>query len=241
MTPHHLPPGAQLSEQDQRTIYSNRWFGSLLPEQQKALLDASCRVSLKEGQVFTAQGQSLRKRRDGFGVVLFGLLKISSTSHDGREAILGFIRPGQWMGELSLLDGMNRERDLMSVGATELLVIEPEVMQSLLQDPLLAAQITRLLASRTRTLLSLVEGFTLHNSLARTARRLVLLAYDDEPETGQHRTSLDISQDALASMLGMTRQSVASQLRQLSERGAIEQAYGRVNIRSMVALMAESS
>jgi CRP/FNR family transcriptional regulator, cyclic AMP receptor protein len=239
MTTLPAPATSQLAEQDHRTLLANRWFASLNTSQQKALLDACRRLTLRDGQLFAAQGQSLRKRRDGFGVVVNGLLKVSSTSLEGREAILSYVRPGQWFGDLSILDGMSRERDFLSAGASEILVIEPEAMQALLQDAQLAMQITRLLASRTRTLLSLVEGFTLRSSLARTARRLVLLAYDDEPETGQHRFSLDVSQDALASMLGMTRQSVASQLRQLSERGAIEQAYGRVNISSMVALMAE--
>jgi CRP/FNR family transcriptional regulator, cyclic AMP receptor protein len=241
MTTLPAPAAAHMAEQDHRTLFANRWFASLTALQQKALLDASRRMVLRDGQLFAAQGQSLRKRRDGFGVLVNGLLKVSSTSQDGREAILSFVRPGQWFGELSVLDGVSRERDFFSVGQSEILVIEPEAMQSLLQDPQLGLQITRLLASRTRTLLSLVESFTLRSSLARTARRLVLLAYDDEPETGQHRSTLDVSQDALASMLGMTRQSVASQLRQLSARGAISQAYGRVNISSMVALMAEAT
>jgi CRP/FNR family transcriptional regulator, cyclic AMP receptor protein len=231
---------ASLPEAAQRSLQANRWFAGLSLAHQTALLDAGRRMLLRDGQLFAAQGQSLRKRRDGFGVLVDGLLKVSSTSPDGREAILSFVRPGQWFGELAMIDGAGRERDFFSVGASEILVIEPEAMQALLQDAQLSCHITRLLASRTRTLLSLVEGFTLRSTLARTARRLVMLAYDDEPESGQHRASLDVSQDALASMLGMTRQSVASQLRQLSERGAISQAYGRVNISSMVALMAES-
>jgi CRP/FNR family transcriptional regulator, cyclic AMP receptor protein len=110
-----------------------------------------------------------------------------------------------------------------------------------MQEPVLARHITTLLASRTRALLALVEDFTLRSSLSRTARRLVMLAYDDEPQMGKHRAHLEVSQDALASMLGMTRQSVASQLRQLSNRGAIAQSYGRVSIASMVALMSEAA
>ncbi|MBS7806251.1 Crp/Fnr family transcriptional regulator [Variovorax sp. PCZ-1] len=232
---------AHFSEQDKRTLFANRWFASLSGSQQKALLDASRAIRLSEGQLFASQGQALRKKRDGFGVLVSGLLKVSSTSTDGREAILSFVRPGQWFGELSVLDGTSRERDFLSVGISEILVIESEAMQSLLQDVQLSHQITRLLASRTRMLLNLVESFTLRSSLSRTARRLVMLAYDDEPESGQHRSTLDVSQDALASMLGMTRQSVASQLRQLSDRGAISQAYGSVKISSMVALMAEAA
>ena len=227
-------------ENAHETIYRNRWFASLTSEHQKALLAAGKRIQLCDGQLFAGLGQSVRKRRDGFGVLVDGLLKISSTSPDGKEAILSFVRPGQWFGELAVIDGAGRERDFFSQGESDILVIEPEAMHALLQDAKLAWCITRLLASRSRALLSLVDGFTLRNSRARTARRLVMLAYDDEPESGQHHASLDVSQDALAAMLGMTRQSVASQLRQLSECGAISQAYGRVNIASMVALMAES-
>jgi CRP/FNR family transcriptional regulator, cyclic AMP receptor protein len=234
-----IPP--VLTEQVRQTLFANRWFGSLLPAQQAALLGASRRLVLRDGQLFGAQGQSVRKRRDGFGVLVQGLLKVSSTSPDGREAILSFVRPGQWFGELAMMDGAGRERDFFSVGESEIWVIESDALQELLKDAAMAHHITRLLATRTRALLSLVEDFTMRSSLSRTARRLVMLAYDDEPQNGAHRSYLDVSQDALASMLGMTRQSVASQLRQLSEKGAIEQAYGRVNISSMVALMAEAA
>jgi CRP/FNR family transcriptional regulator, cyclic AMP receptor protein len=223
------------------TVMTNRWFASLLPQQQTALLGAGRRIMLRDGQLFATQGHAVRKRRDGFAVLISGLLKISSSSPSGREAILSYVRPGQWFGELAVLDGGGRERDIASMGNSEMLVIEHETMQELLSSAQLARQITQLLASRARTWLSLVEDFTLRSSLARTARRLVMLAYDDEPHNSKPHSSLDVSQDALASMLGMTRQSVASQLRELSARGAIEQAYGRVNIASMVALMAEAA
>ncbi len=241
MTTLPVSVAASLAESAFKALCTNRWFAGLSSTHQAALLNASRRVTLRDGQLFCAQGQNVRKKRDGFAVLVEGLLKVSSTSPHGREAILSYVRPGQWFGELALLDGAGRERDFFCVGACEILVIEPDALHGLLQDAQLANHIIRLLAWRTRTLLSLVEDFTLRSSLARTARRLVMLAYDDEPQSGQHRSSLDVSQDALASMLGMTRQSVASQLRQLSSRGAIEQAYGRVTISSMVALMAEAT
>jgi CRP-like cAMP-binding protein len=241
MTTQSTSVSIALDENAKRMLYANRWFARLAQDQQSSLLQASRRMQLRDGQLFSAQGQAVRKRRDGFGVLVAGLLKVSSTSPDGREAILSFVRPGQWFGELAVLDGAGRERDFFSMGDSEIWVIEPDALHELLKDSQLACHITQLLASRTRALLSLVEDFTMRTSLARTARRLVMLAYDDEPQNGPFRASLDVSQDALASMLGMTRQSVASQLRQLSERGAIEQAYGRVTISSMVALMAEAA
>ena len=198
-------------------------------------------MSLREGHLFAGIDHSVRKRRDGLAVLVSGLIKVSSSTAGGREAILSYIRPGQWFGELAVIDGGARERDFISVSACEIFVIEPDAIAILLQDVDLAKNITQLLATRTRALLSLVEDFALRSTRSRTARRLLMLAYDDQPQIGRHRQHIEVSQDALASMLGMTRQSVASQLRHLCERGAIEQAYGRVSIRSMVALMAEAA
>ncbi len=241
MTTLPSPVAANWIENIQPILMSNAWFASLAPKHQAMLLEAGRRMPLYDGQYFASQEKTLRHRSVGFAVVLEGMIKVSSTSPDGREAILSFLHPGQWFGELSLFDGMSRENDFVSVGSSEILVIEIEAMQQILKDAEMACQIARLLASRIRMLVALAEGFTLCASLARTARRLVMLAYDDEREEGgKHRECLDVSQDALASMLGMTRQSVASQLKLLAECGAIEQAYGRVKIISMAALKAES-
>jgi CRP/FNR family transcriptional regulator, cyclic AMP receptor protein len=221
-------------------LQKNTWFASLPSQHQGALIEAAQRMQLSQGQHFASREQLIRRRKDGFAVLVEGLLKICASSSDGREAILSFVHPGQWFGEVSVLDGQARENDYVSIGTCELLVIETEVMHQLLKDADLACHIARLMASRTRLLVALAEGFTLRSSLARTAKRLFMLAYDDEPEQGKHRDTLDVSQDALASMLGMTRQSVASQLRLLSECGAIEQAYGRVKIASIAALKAQA-
>jgi CRP/FNR family transcriptional regulator, cyclic AMP receptor protein len=241
MSPNLNIPLHGLSADARRTIAANRWFASLTSAQQLALLNAAKPMEVKDGHFFSRQNLSLVNGQDGFAVVTYGLLKISSAMSNGREAILSYVRPGQWLGELAVLDGGMRERDYVSVGKTQLLSIDHEAMQVLLQDAALARRITDLLATRTRAWLALLEDFALRSTLSRTARRLLMLAYDDESQSGSPRNSIDVSQDALASMLGLTRQSVANQLRELSNRGAIAQAYGRVNISSIVALMAEAA
>ncbi len=237
----HFPAEFEDSPHVQAAILSNRWFASLPHHHKQKLLDHGYGVHLRNGQHFSAMGQSVRKRRDGLGLLLRGQLKLASSSLSGKEALLGYIKPGQWFGELALLDGQGRERDFVAMGESQVWVIEPEALQRMLHDAELLGHLVRLLAIRTRALLALVEDFTLRTALARTARRLVMLAYDDEPQNGAYRSQLDLSQDALASMLGLTRQSVASQVRELTERGAVMPAYGRIHVVSMVALMAEAA
>lgn len=222
-------------------IVRNHWFAKLTLTQQTSLMDASRRIVLRDDQLFTAQGHSVRKRRDGFAAVVSGLLKVSSGEPGGREAILGFVRPGQWFGELALLDGMARERDARSMGVTELLVVEPDQFEQLMDDADFARRVTELLGAHTRLLLSIAEDFKLRSARARVARRLLLLAHDDDLAGGIVRKELDVSQDQLASMLGLTRQSIATQLRVLAAGSAIEQAYGRVIIKSVSILTEEAN
>lgn len=224
-----------------KAVTSNRWFCSLSVGQRNALISATRRLVLRDGQTAMSQGQSVRKRRDGLMVLIEGSLKISSTSAAGHEAILSFVQPGQWFGELALLDGQPRPRDVRSVGVSEVLIVEPEAFALLMQDTSFARHVAELLAARTRMLMGLVEDFTLRSARARTARRLVLLACDDDARMAPTRKELSVSHDALASMLGMTRQTLAHQLKLLVEVGAIAQGYGRIIISSMVVLLAEAS
>ncbi len=224
-----------------KIVTNNRWFAGLDASQQSTLIRSSRGIVLSDGQLAMTQGQSVRKRRDGLVLLLDGSLKISSTSAAGREAILSYVHPGQWFGELALLDGQSRAHDVRSVGASEILIVEPEAFNELMKDASFARHITELLAARTRMLLSLVEDFSMRSARARTARRIVLLAYDDDTKGTQARKEIFISHDALASMLGMTRQTLAHQLKLLAAVGAIMQGYSRIAITSMGALMAEAS
>jgi CRP/FNR family transcriptional regulator, cyclic AMP receptor protein len=224
-----------------KAVAQNRWFASLDALQQADLVRYARRVVLSDGQLAITQGQSVRKRRDGLMLLVDGSLQISSRSAAGQEVILSFLQPGQWFGELEMLDGHARARDVRSVGASEVLIVEADAFQDMMKDALFARQVTQLLATRTRMLLSLVEDFAMRSARARAARRIVLLAFDDDTSATQPRKEITISHDALASMLGMTRQTLAQQLKLLVQAGAIAQGYGRIIVTSMVALMAEAS
>jgi CRP/FNR family transcriptional regulator, cyclic AMP receptor protein len=224
-----------------KVVAQNRWFSSLGAAYQQELLRSARRVVLRDGQLAMTQGQSVRKRRDGLMVLVDGSLKISSTSAAGSEAILSFVQPGQWFGALAMVDGLTRERDVRSVGVSEVLIVEPEAFQELMKDPRFVRHATQLVTTFTRMLLGVVEDFAMRSSRARTARRILLLAFDDDTASTQARKEITVSHDALASMLGMTRQTLAQQLKLLVQAGAIAQGYGHLVVTSMVALMAEAS
>ena len=96
--------------------------------------------------------------------------------------------------------------------------------------------ICRMLAARMRSLYGMVEDATLRSTRARVARRLLLLARGDATQARDTRPVVPVSQEALAMMLGITRQTLSKELKALAAHGAITLGYGRIGIESPALL-----
>ena len=99
-----------------------------------------------------------------------------------------------------------------------------------------AQAIARLLAGRLRSLYSVVEDSTLRSTRTRVARRLLLLARGDATLAANTRPSVPVSQEALAMMLGITRQTLSKELKALQALGAVSMRYRRIEIVSIAHL-----
>ena len=88
-----------------------------------------------------------------------------------------------------------------------------------------------LLAARVRGLYGLMEYATLRPGLrARVARRLLALARGDATQSPEPRVSVALPQEALAMMLGVTRQTLSKELNALARERVIALGYGRIDI-----------
>jgi CRP-like cAMP-binding protein len=95
-----------------------------------------------------------------------------------------------------------------------------------------------LLARRVRLLYGLVEDAMLRSMRTRVARRLLALAHGDATLSSDTRLEVPVSQEALAMMLGITRQTLSKELKTLARDGVLRLAYGRIEISSPQALKA---
>ena len=68
------------------------------------------------------------------------------------------------------------------------------------------------------------------------ARRLLLLARGDATQARDARPVVPVSQEALAMMLGITRQTLSKELKALAEERVIALGYGRIELLSLDAL-----
>ncbi|MDF7007958.1 helix-turn-helix domain-containing protein, partial [Escherichia coli] len=71
---------------------------------------------------------------------------------------------------------------------------------------------------------------------ARVARRIASLAHGDVSQSAEGRASISTSQDALAMMLGISRQTLSKELQALVQLGAIRLRSGHIEIQDMALL-----
>lgn len=211
---------------------ANPWFSSLpQPEQQAMLACAQPMRLVRSAQVFH-KGQS---GTSCYGVVR-GLIKISSVAPDGREGILALVEPGNWFNESTVLDGLPTPYDATALENAQLLVIAAEGFAALMQRQPFAAAMARLEAQRLRALFGVMDDAKVRDMGTRVARRLLTLAHGDATMTAAPRNQVRVSQDDLAMMLGVTRQTMAKELQALVDAGVLALGYKCIDIVDVAAL-----
>ncbi len=221
----------------QRSAFlANPWFASLARGQRDALLGAAEVLHLRRGEMLFRQGDPVGAAGSGFYGLAAGMLKASTLRGDGREAILAVLEPGNWFGEITLIDGEPRTHDATALSAVDVLVVPPAAFNQLMRDAAFANEMARLLAGRVRVLYGLAEDNTLRDLRARVARRLLTLARGDATQSPRARPRVTLPQEALAMMLGITRQTLSLQLNALAAEGVIGLGYRRVDILDAEAL-----
>ena len=170
-----------------------------------------------------------------FGVVS-GRIRISAGSADGREIFLNIMEPGDSFGEIALLDGGTRTATATATEPSELVSIRREPFFELLErEPQTALELLRLCGERLRWTSGLLEDAALLDAPARLAKRLLSLG-EQLGEEGANGRLVRISQEDLASFLGVSRQSVNEQLQDWKSKGWVALGRGTVTVRDAAAL-----
>jgi CRP/FNR family transcriptional regulator, cyclic AMP receptor protein len=213
-------------------ISSGPWLSSLPPEEQSSVAADCTLVCIDVDQPLFRRGD----QPDGFYGIVEGRLKASNVRSDGKEAILSILEPGNWFGQMSVLTGWPYAHDVISLEAAKLVRLSPEAFHSHMLNAAFAKSIAGLLAQHTGLLYQMLEEATLYSTRARIARRLMHLARGDATFAADHRSNIQVSQDTLAMMLGISRQTLSLELKEMASKGALILRYGQVEIISMEVL-----
>ena len=183
-------------------------------------------------------GRGMRSRRFRRGEVIFhlgdpgdalfivtsGAVKISLPSEGGDEAIFAILRPGDFFGELALLDGAPRSTTAAALEPTETLVLPRDRFRDLVaSEPAIRDALLAALARELRRLTVHVEELHFLDIAGRLAARLARLCEEQGKKLPNGTIRLDgpLTQTDLASMVGCTRQSVNKLLGQFVEDGLL--------------------
>lgn len=191
-----------------------------------------------------AAGQRVFSKGDaesGLMAVLAGRIKLTSMSPDGNEMLFDILDGGRVFGEIALLDGKPRSHDATALEASEVLVLSRRDFIPFLEArPAICIRFMAELCARLRRTDEMVEDALFLGLPPRLAKRLLHLAetFGRAGESGHVRIGLRLSQKDLASLVGMSRESINKQVRRWRESGIIDVARGTIIIRDMARLRA---
>jgi CRP-like cAMP-binding protein len=222
----------------QALLLTGRWFGDLPAPLRAGLLGAAVVRSLRSGQRLFSRGDA----PCGLYCVLEGSIRASGVNESGREALLVLVEPPNWFGEISLFDGQPRTHDAVAEGPTRVLQVpQPALLALLAAEPRYWRDLALLLCHKLRLAFVALEDLSLLSAAARLARRLVLMAEGyGELRAGQ-RQVLAVSQEQLALMLSLSRQTTNQILKELEGRGLVQLTYGHIELLDLPGLRAAST
>jgi CRP-like cAMP-binding protein len=168
-----------------------------------------------------------------FYVIASGRVKITLTSPDGKELILRRFGPGDFHGELALLDDQPRSADAVATEPSVALVLQRDAFrQFLAEHPTVAAKLLATVSHYLRRNAELIQDATFLDVPARLARILLELAGARDAELPAAGTVIPdrLKQSELASLVGATRESINKCLGSFERQGFIRYDKGQITL-----------
>lgn len=188
------------------------------------LVRHSVRTQLEPDELLFIEGDICR----GLYVMESGLLKLYKVSPDGREQVLATYGPGSIVSELPMIDGGTHPFCCAAAALSTVLFIPGPVVKVLCGVHAgCAREMLRIVASRMRGALGLIEELSFSSVRGRLAAYLLRLASRDQGNVRTAYVRLPASHE-IAAQIGTVRELVSRNLSQLQAEGVV-----RINRRTM--------
>lgn len=181
-------------------------FANLDADHLRELAAVTRRRSYRAGEIIF--------HRDDPGQVLFvireGKVRIYISSSDGQEVTLAVLGPGDYFGELALLDGQPRSASAITLEPVEVYALQrSDFINAVIQHPRIAVEVMTVLSRRLRSTDSMVEDLLFLDVHGRVAKKLLDLAEQHGVETPEGiLIDMRLTQGDLAALVGASRESV---------------------------------
>jgi CRP/FNR family cyclic AMP-dependent transcriptional regulator len=194
-------------------------FSTLTQAQAESVADAVIKRRFKRGECIVEQG----KKSNMLAIVLTGRARVLTTDSRGREVILVTLNPGDYVGEMSLIDNQPHSATVRAEIQTDALILgRTEFARCLPENSSMAYAVMRGLVQRLRHADRKIESLALMDVHGRVVRALLEITQPDRE--GQLVIRDRVSRQDVAKMVGASREMVSRVMKDLEDRGFIELA-----------------
>ncbi len=216
------------SEEKQQIIRNCAMFHNVPDSALASLAQFSKSKDIKNREVICHRGES----GSSMFFIVSGKVNLNTDSDEGKELTFSILAPGDFFGEIALLDGGPRTATVKALERTELLVIERRYFLPFLEkNPKVAIHLLSTLASRLRKTDELYQDTIFLNLPGRLAKRFLGLADEYGKETNKGlELGIKLSQGDLGKLTGATRESINKQIKAWEDEGIIICENGQIII-----------
>lgn len=212
-------------------LAAGAWWGALLPRERERVLAEVEERRFGGGSVVMRKGELV----DAWTGVIDGLVKINVVAASGKTATFTGVGPGGWFGEGSLLKAEARKYDVVALRDTRIAWMPRRTFEHLMDTSIAFNRfLLTQLNERLGQFIGMVEYERLLEPDARVARCVAEL-FNPLLYPGS-LAEIEISQEEIGYLSGVSRQRVNQALQVLSRAGLIEVAYGRLRILDLAGL-----
>lgn len=215
-----------------RALKDVELFNELSEENIRRISDVTVQNDYQTGNTIVRANEPGR----AFYAVVEGEVRIFSISKDGREITFSVIYPGDFFGELSLLDEGPRSASAIAFDDTRVLVIYRNDFIQILKDfPDVSLKLMRRLASRLRETDRHLETVAFYNRMGKVAWALLKLA--EKGELKDNRIKLpSVTHQEIANLIVSSRESVSRAISYFCEKGWVESTKRKITLLDLDAL-----
>jgi len=165
---------------------------------------------------------------DSLYVILSGKVKVYLNDENGKEVSLNYQEAGEYFGELSLIDDIERSASVMTVEKSTFAIISKQDFRSVLaKNPDIAIHLIKDLAYRVRVLTGNVKTLALSDVYGRVCKTLLSVATEHDDVLVVEEP---LTQQEIANRIGASREMVCRILKDLATGGYITQNHRHIVI-----------
>lgn len=215
-------------------LHNFDWLSELSAKESQQLRRQSVQREYRVGEIIFTPAQ----HPHSVYLLERGLVRIYRVSPSGAETTFGYVRPGEIFGELAALSHKPRESFAKAVRTSFVWKLRRAAVREVLAaHPGIVLAVTTQVGSRLKRIESRVEHLVFRPAPNRVAGILLELAEDfGRQEPHGLLIDLAISQEELATLVGASRQTVNTSLRELERAGLIRRDGRRFVLLGMDAL-----